>query len=256
MLVAQRHQRIVEIVNQQKSIRVSELANLFSVTDETIRRDLEKLEKGKKLARSHGGAVSIESTADGPEISFQEREVMYVKEKKEIAKEAVKHIVESDKILLDASTTAWYVAKNLPNLPITVLTNSVNVVLELSKKNQITVISTGGTLLARSLSYVGPLAVRSLDLYHVNKAFISSKGIHFGKGISESNEQQARVKQKMIEMADTTYILADHHKFHLQAFAHVTQLSNVERIITDSKASEQDVNDLQDIGLEVIKAVR
>ncbi len=94
MLVAQRHQRIVEIVNQQKSIRVSELANLFSVTDETIRRDLEKLEKGKKLARSHGGAVSIESTADGPEIPFQEREVMYVEEKKEIAKEAVKHIVE------------------------------------------------------------------------------------------------------------------------------------------------------------------
>ncbi|SHM68098.1 DeoR/GlpR family DNA-binding transcription regulator [Gracilibacillus kekensis] len=256
MLVAERHQRIVEVVNQKKSIRVSELAQLFSVTDETIRRDLEKLETDKKLARSHGGAVSIESDNHGPERPFQEREVMYMEEKKEIAQEAVKHIVESDKILLDASTTAWYVAKNLPNIPITVLTNAVNVVLELSKKNRITVISTGGTLLTRSLSYVGPLAERSLDLYHVNKAFLSSKGIHFEKGFSESNEQQARVKQKMIDIADTTYILANHHKFHLQAFAYVTTLSNVQRIITDSNVSDQDVSELQEKGLEVIKALR
>jgi DeoR/GlpR family transcriptional regulator of sugar metabolism len=256
MLVAERHQRIVEVVNQKKSIRVSELANLFSVTDETIRRDLEKLEKEKKLARSHGGAVSIAASQDGPEIPFQEREVMYVEEKKEIAQEAVKHIVETDKILLDASTTAWYVAKNLPNIPVTVLTNSVNVVLELSKKSKVTVISTGGTLLAKSLSYVGPLAERSLDLYHVNKAFLSCKGIHFERGISESNEQQARVKQKMIEIADTTYILADHHKFHFQAFAHVSPLTKVERIITDSNSSDQNIDSLQEIGLEVIKALR
>ncbi|MDX8045138.1 DeoR/GlpR family DNA-binding transcription regulator [Gracilibacillus sp. S3-1-1] len=256
MLVAERHQRIVEVVNEKKSIRVSELATLFSVTDETIRRDLEKLEKEKKLARSHGGAVSIDSSNDGPEIPFQEREVMYVKEKKEIAEEAVKHIVETDKILLDASTTAWYVAKNLPNMPVTVLTNSVNVALELSKKKQITVISTGGTLLQRSLSYVGPLAVRSLDEYHVNKAFLSCKGLHFDKGISESNEQQARVKQKMMEIADTSYILADHHKFHSQAFAHVASLSHVERIVTDSHAENKDVESLQELGLEVIKALR
>ncbi|UOQ87262.1 DeoR/GlpR family DNA-binding transcription regulator [Gracilibacillus salinarum] len=256
MLVAERHQRIVEVVNQRKSIRVSELASLFSVTDETIRRDLEKLEKEKKLARSHGGAVSIANSQDGPEIPFQEREVMYVDEKKAIAQEAVKHIVETDKILLDASTTAWYVAKNLPNIPITVLTNSVNVVLELSKKNQITVISTGGTLLPRSLSFVGPLAVSSLDLYHVNKAFLSCKGVHLEKGMSESNEQQARVKQKMIDIADTTYLLANHQKFHIRAFAHVAPIDNVQRIITDSNAPEQQVYDLKENGIEVIQALR
>ncbi|MFC4402736.1 DeoR/GlpR family DNA-binding transcription regulator [Gracilibacillus xinjiangensis] len=254
MLVAERHQRIVEEVNKRKSVRVSELAALFSVTDETIRRDLEKLEKEKKLARSHGGAVSIKPIADELEISFHEREIIHIEEKKQIAKEAVKHIVESDKILLDASTTAWYVAQNLPNIPITVLTNSVNVVLELSKKQHITVISTGGTLLARSLSYVGPLAERSLDLYHVNKAFLSCKGIHLERGISESNEQQARVKQKMIEIADTTYILADHYKFHTQAFAHVAELGRIERIITDCEVSDQDVEQLKEFGLQIMKA--
>ncbi|WP_163539500.1 DeoR/GlpR family DNA-binding transcription regulator [Gracilibacillus sp. YIM 98692] len=254
MLVAERHQRIIEVVNEKKSIRVSELAKLFSVTDETIRRDLEKLEKEQKLARSHGGAVSIESTEDTPEISYQEREIMYVKEKKEIAKEAAKHIVESDKIILDASTTAWYVAKNLPNIPITVLTNSVNVVVELSKKHYITVICTGGTLHPRSLSYVGPLTERAIDSYHVNKAFLSCKGLHFNHGISESNEQQARVKQKLMEIADTTYILADHHKFHVQAFAHVGPLHKVERVITDSEVSQQDADTLHERDIEVIIA--
>ncbi|MBM7679047.1 DeoR/GlpR family transcriptional regulator of sugar metabolism [Gracilibacillus alcaliphilus] len=250
----ERRQRLLEVVNQRKSVRVSELAKLFSVTDETIRRDLEKLETEKKLARSHGGAVSIAPAQEEPEIPVQEREVMYVDEKREIAQEAVKHIVKSDKILLDASTTAWYVARNLPNQVMTVLTNSLKVELELSKKSNITVISTGGTLQGRSLSYVGPLTERALDLFHVNKAFISCKGIHMDYGISESNEQEAHVKQKMIEMTDTVYILADHHKFHQQAFAHVASLDKVSRMITDSKAEESDILLLQEAGIEVMKA--
>ncbi|WP_130859366.1 DeoR/GlpR family DNA-binding transcription regulator [Gracilibacillus phocaeensis] len=256
MLVAERQQRLLEMVNQRKSVRVTELAKHFSVTDETIRRDLEKLEKEKKLARSHGGAVSITPAHQEPEPPVQEREVMYVEEKKEIAQEAVKHIVVADKILLDASTTAWYVAKNLPNHSITVLTNSLNVELELSRKDKVTVISTGGTLLGRSLSYVGPLTERALDLFHVNKAFLSCKGLHMERGISESNEQQARVKQKMMEIADMTYLLTDHHKFHQQAFAYVAPLENIDRVITDRQAAAIDMEHLQEKGVEVIKAMQ
>ncbi|RCW64249.1 DeoR/GlpR family DNA-binding transcription regulator [Saliterribacillus persicus] len=253
MLVAERHQKIIEIVNDRKSVRVTELSKAFSVTDETIRRDLEKLERDKKLARSHGGAVSIESQQDTPEMTYEEREIMHVEEKKEIAKKAVKHIVEEDKIILDASTTAWYVAKNLPNMNLTVLTNSVKVTLELSKKNKITVISTGGTLLNRSLSYVGPLAENAFDFYHVNKAFLSCKGIHPVRGISESNEQQARVKQKMIEITDTTYVLADHHKYEVQGFAHVSALSKIDRVITDSAAPKEMILELEEKGIHVIQ---
>src|SRR5690625_25646 len=104
MLVAERHQKIIELINERKSIRVTELSKIFSITEETIRRDLEKLESQKKLIRSHGGAVSIH-TSSTSEVSYLEREITNVQEKKQIAFEAVKQVVEGDKIILDASTT-------------------------------------------------------------------------------------------------------------------------------------------------------
>lgn len=231
MLVAERHQKIVEIVNERTSIRVTELSDLFSVTEETIRRDLEKLEKERKLQRSHGGAISIQE--EEAEIHFSERVITNVQEKKAIAYEAAKRVIEGDRIILDASTTAWYMAKALPNMPLTVITNSMKVIMELSKKEKMTVISTGGQLLPKSLSYVGPLAERSLDLYHVNKTFLSCKGVHLEAGLSDSNEQQALLKKKMIEQSDQVILMVDSSKFGKRAFSMIVPPGEVGEVITD-----------------------
>jgi DeoR family fructose operon transcriptional repressor len=253
MLVAERHRKILEFLNRRKSIRVSELSQIFSVTEETIRRDLEKLEKEQKLARSHGGAVSISQNKEAVEIPYSEREITNVKEKREIAAEAVKQVREGDKIILDASSTAWNMARKLPNIPLTVLTNSIKVAIELSSKSQITTISTGGILASRSLSYIGPLAENSLNTYHVNKAFISCKGFDFDYGISESNEEQARIKKKMCDITDKVYVLIDHNKFGARAFSHIDFISNLDCIITDSGVSKETMNSLREKELEVIK---
>ncbi|MCA1024300.1 DeoR/GlpR family DNA-binding transcription regulator [Halobacillus litoralis] len=251
MLVAERQQKIVELVNEKTSLRVSELSNIFSVTEETIRRDLEKLEKEKKLRRSHGGAVKIhQSSIEAP---YSERKVINVQEKKEIAMEAVKHVVEGDSIILDASTTAYYMAKALPNVPITVVTNSVKVAIELSEKQRITVISTGGILHSRSMSYLGPLAELSLEDYHVNKAFISCKGIHLSRGISESNEQQARIKRKMLDSADINFVMVDHSKFGIQAFSRFAELNLVDHILSDQKLDSGIVQQLSERSMNVIR---
>ncbi|MBK5502702.1 DeoR/GlpR family DNA-binding transcription regulator [Peribacillus sp. TH14] len=236
MLVAQRHQKIVELVNERSSIRVTELSEIFSVTEETIRRDLEKLEKETKLLRSHGGAVSLQE--DVSEIHFSERVITNVKEKKVIAYEAAKRVVEGDRIILDASTTAWYMAKALPNISITVITNSTKVVMELSKKEKIEVISTGGRLLPKSLSFVGPIAERSLNMYHVNKTFLSCKGIHLEEGLSDSNEGQALLKKKMIERSDVVILMVDSSKFGKLAFSIIVPPSGVDEIITDEEIDE------------------
>jgi len=251
MLVAERQQKIIELVNERKSIRVTELSQFFSVTEETIRRDLEKLESIKKLSRSHGGAISV-NPLESPEIHYAQREVMNAKEKNEIALEAVKHVNEGEKIILDASTTAWYMAKELPDIQITVLTNSIKAAMELSVKKQITVISTGGSLLPKSLSFVGPLAESSLDEYHVNKAFISCKGLHIDRGLSESNEQQARIKKKMINGADMVCVMIDHTKFGIQAFSRFGDLEVIDRIITDKKVADKVVQQLDDKNLDLI----
>ncbi|MFF2093596.1 DeoR/GlpR family DNA-binding transcription regulator [Paenibacillus sp. NPDC058174] len=233
MLVAERYEKIVQLVNERSSIRVSELSELCGVTEETIRRDLDRLEQAGRLRRSHGGAVSVREQQ--PETPYAEREIMHAEEKKRIAQEALSFIQPNDRILLDASSTAWYMASNLPDIPLTVLTNSIKVAVELSGKEKIEVISTGGLLASRSLSYVGPLAERSLDAYYVNKLFLSCKGVHLEKGISESNELQARIKHKMIGIADQVILLADASKFGVQAFTHVADLSDVNAIITDRR---------------------
>ncbi|PEZ75480.1 DeoR/GlpR family DNA-binding transcription regulator [Bacillus sp. AFS017274] len=236
MLVAQRHQKIVELVNERSSIRVIELSEIFSVTEETIRRDLEKLEKETKLIRSHGGAVSLQE--DDSEIHFSERVITNVNEKKVIAYEAAKRVVEGDRIILDASTTAWYMSKALPNIPLTVITNSTKVVMELSKKEKIEVISTGGRLLSKSLSFVGPIAEKSLTMYHVNKTFLSCKAIHLEEGLSDSNEGQALLKKKMIERSDSVILMVDSSKFGKKAFSLIVPPSEVDEIITDVEIDE------------------
>ncbi|RCW45551.1 DeoR/GlpR family DNA-binding transcription regulator [Paenibacillus prosopidis] len=237
MLVAERYDKIVQLVNERGSIRVTELSELCQVTEETIRRDLDRLEQAGRLRRSHGGAVSVKDQQ--PEIPYFEREVTRADEKKRIAEEAVKLIQPKDRILLDASTTAWYMAASMPDIPLTVLTNSIKVAMELSSKEKIEVISTGGILASRSLSYVGPLAERSLDAYHVDKAFFSCKGVHLERGVSESNELQARIKHKMVGMADQVILLADSSKFGVQAFTHVADLSDIHTIITDGRVSSE-----------------
>lgn len=249
MLVAERLERIVELVNERGSIRVTELSRLCEVTEETIRRDLDRLEREGKLQRSHGGAVSVKDQQ--PETPYFVREVMQAEEKKRIAHEAVRLIEPGERILLDASTTAWYMASLVPDIPLTVLTNSIKVATELSGKEKIEVLSTGGILASKSMSYVGPLAERSLDAYHVDKLFLSCKGVHLTRGISESSELQARVKQKMIQIADRTVLLADSSKFGLQAFTHVAHIHEVDEIITDRSVSRDAEEQMKEMELKV-----
>ena len=252
MLVAERHEKITNLVNEKGSIRVSELSQIFKVTEETIRRDLEKLENDGKLQRSHGGAVSIKE--HDSEAPYFEREIRNVKEKIAVAEKAVKFVSTNDRIILDASTTAWYMAKRLPDIPLTVLTNSMKVAMELVNREKISVITVGGSLLQKSLSFVGPQTNNALDYYHVNKAFISCQGIHAQRGISDSSEMQALVKKKMIEIADEIYLLADYTKFGVQAFSRVATMEAIHYVITDSKTEEEQIQELTELQIKVIRS--
>ncbi|MEO2203854.1 DeoR/GlpR family DNA-binding transcription regulator [Paenibacillus pabuli] len=250
MLAAERYDRIVEMVNESGSMRVSELSDRCRVTEETIRRDLDRLEQAGRLKRSHGGAVSIKD--DQPEIPYRVRETTHAEEKKRIAQAALAMIHPGDRILLDASTTAGYMAANMPDIPLTVLTNSIQVATELSSKDRIEVISTGGQLAQRSLSFVGPLAERSLETYHVDKLFLSCKGVHLeGGGISESNELQARLKQKMVGISDQVILLADVSKFGVRAFARVTGLNAVHAVILNEPLEGNLIHRLKDYDIKI-----
>lgn len=245
MLVKERYEHILQLLDEHGGARVTELSKRFGVTEETIRRDLDQLEKEKRLIRSHGGAMPLREQHQTETFHF-EREIKNIDEKKSIAKAAVQQINENDRIILDPSSTAWYMSKQLPNIPLTVVTNSLKVAMELSGKSHIQVVSTGGILSPRSLSYIGPLAESSLDIYHVDKAFLSCQGVHMERGISDSNELQAHVKQKMIDVADQVYVMVDYSKFWVQSFAHITDWQEIDMVITDSKTGATYIQQLED----------
>jgi DeoR family L-fucose operon activator len=249
MLIVERFKKIEKLVNERGSIRVTELSQLCEVTEETIRKDLDRLESEGRLIRSHGGALSVKGDFD--EIPYLKREAENKDEKKLIAQEAVKHIRLDDCIALDASTTAWYMAQLMPDIPITVLTNSIKAAIELSKKSKIKVISTGGVLSSNSLSFVGPLALNALKLFHVNKAFISCKGVHMDRGISETNELQALVKQAMLALADEVYLVSDYSKFGEQAFAWVASWTQIHHVITDRKTDKTYLDHIREMSVQV-----
>lgn len=253
MLVAVRHNKIVSTLNERETIRVSELSALCGVTEETIRRDLEKLEAQGKLARIHGGAISIKDVDE--DLPHFQREVINKKEKMSVAKEAVKYIEENDIIFLDASSTTLYLARFIPNINLTVLTNSIQICSELAKNSNIHVICTGGALYPNSMSFVGPLTIQTLESYYVNKLFFSCKGIHEEWGISDSNELQALVKRKIIQMAEKKYLLLDHTKVDKKAFANIDAVDAIDVIIIDSNATDEMIAGFEKQEIQIIKAM-
>jgi DeoR/GlpR family transcriptional regulator of sugar metabolism len=247
MLAIERQREILSVLGKEGSVRVAELAQRFEVTDETIRRDLAKLETQGKIVRSHGGALMSE-----PEDAlrpFAWREVAYEMEKAAIGRMAITRIEEDDSILLDASTTCWHMAKRMDDIPLTVVTNSLQIPLALSNRNRIDVHILGGRMGKKSLSFVGPTAEKQLQQYHVDKLFLSCKGADLSRGISDITEAQAHLRRIMLERADKKYLLVDHSKFGLRSLAHICDISVFDEVITDSGTDIDIINALEDKGI-------
>ncbi len=248
MLAIERHREILAMLSREGSVRVTELSERFGVTEETIRRDLGKLETQGKIVRSHGGALMTES--EETLRPFAWREVAYEAEKAAIGQMAISRIEEEDSVLLDASTTCWHMAKRLNDIPLTVITNSLQIPVALSTRGRIDVHVLGGRMGKQSLSFVGPTAERQLQQYHVNKLFLSCKGADLERGISDATEAQAHLRQIMLECADKKYLLIDHSKFGIQSLANICSISVFDEVITDSGTDETTLNRLRDMGIK------
>ena len=251
MLAIERRQKIMAMLNENKSVLVPELAKLFNVTEETIRRDLEKLEKEGLLKRTYGGAVLVENY--NVDIPFEFRNATNIEGKKQIALTLIKYIEDGDTLVMDSSTSALQVAKLLKTKKkITVITNSEQIVNELKVFEDIKVISTGGTLRNKSLSLVGPIAENTLRSLNANKAIISCKGFDIEKGFTESNELEAQVKKMMIEIADQVYMIADHTKMNKTALVNIATLDDVDFIFTDKVLPPSQENAIREKNVEIV----
>ncbi|HHW10735.1 MAG TPA: DeoR/GlpR transcriptional regulator [Firmicutes bacterium] len=253
MLAAERRTLILAQVEQSGSVKVRELSRFFQVTEETIRRDLEELEKQGQLQRTYGGAIKNHGTGYDP--SFARRINTNLAEKQQIARMVKSLIKPGDTLALDASTTALVAARTFSNhLPLTILTNSIQAALELAAKPEINVICTGGTVRESSLSFVGPLAQKVVSEHFYDKAIISAKGLSLEHGMTESNHLEAELKKCMIKSAKEVIFVADHSKFGYVGFARVCALDDIDVIVTDHLLDPEVQQQLKEAGVELIVA--
>lgn len=231
MLGIERRQQIIELIQQDKKVYVSNLSQLFKVTEETIRRDLEKLENESMLTRTYGGAILSQNTLE--DLPFQTRTSMNHEFKQNISIKAANLVNDNDTIMVDASTTCLELIQALQGKKgLTIITNSIKIPYDFTNSN-FNIISTGGNLRAHSLALVGSVAQNALQNYYVNMAILSCKALSLDKGIMESNEPESEFKRSMIKQAEKVILLADHTKFDKTGFIRLIDYSDVDYIITD-----------------------
>lgn len=250
MLPIERKNEILARLMLDGKVIVSDLAKSFGVTEETVRRDLDKLENEGLAKKTYGGAVKNDSL--NIELPYMVRKQTNVEGKKYIAEIISNLINDGDYVLLDSSTTALFTVKSMFNKQnITLITNSVESLMEIPQRNDWRIISTGGELSQSSLAFVGPRVEEVVADYHVDIAVISGKGIDMHKGITDTSDVNARIKKAFIASAKKVILALDSTKFDKISFVRFADIADIHSIVTDKEPSEEWKNYLNSKGIEL-----
>jgi DeoR/GlpR family transcriptional regulator of sugar metabolism len=253
MLSEERHQIILHILENQGAVQVTDLVEQFDVSEMTIRRDLDVLERKGLLRRVHGGAVSDRGRSYEP--PFLSRSTTQQEEKARIGKVAAELVRSGDSITLDVGTTTLEVARNLAEKQnLTIITPCFQIAALLCENPAIRLILTGGILRNSELSMVGHLAERVFDEFYVDKLFLAAAGIDFESGLTEYNLEDTLVKQAMIRTAKQVILVIDSSKFNRVAFTAIAPINVIDTVVTDKSISPSIVARLNDLDIDVILA--
>ncbi|WP_297088066.1 DeoR/GlpR family DNA-binding transcription regulator [uncultured Draconibacterium sp.] len=254
LMANQRREKIMDLVREDGSAKVANLAKLFKVTEVTIRQDLEKLEKDGLIVREYGGAFlkNVEDQVKNFSLVHQDN----MDKKALIAERCLELIETGDTIILDSGTTTTEIAKRLKGMKdITVITNALNIALILGAEPGIEVIVTGGEFKPPTLSLTGQKAADFFHGLNVQKLFLATAGISLKAGLTYPSISDIVVKKAMIDAAEITYLVADSSKIGKSALASLGALSLIDYIITDKgiKNSNRKVFEEHEIELIIAK---
>ncbi|GAB3947281.1 DeoR/GlpR family DNA-binding transcription regulator [Spirosoma harenae] len=253
MLPNQRRDKILELLKEDGSAKVIDLARIFKVTEVTIRQDLDKLEKDGLVTKEHGGAYlkNVEDQVRTFSLGNQEN----IDKKELIAAKCLEFIESGDSIILDSGSTTTEIAKKLRGYKnLTVITNALNIAMMLGAEPGIELIVTGGEFKPPTLSLTGQKAADFFKGINVQKLFLATAGISLKSGLTYPSLSDLVVKKAMIDAADTTYLVADSTKMGRSAFASLGALSLIDYIITDSGIEEKHKQVFHDNEIELIIA--
>jgi DeoR family transcriptional regulator, aga operon transcriptional repressor len=250
-----RHGEILRELHRNGKVLVDDLAARFKISSSTIRRDLAELERSGFLRRTHGGAVPIEQFLYEPfrhVSSFQEQEQQRALEKRLIGLAAAELVLEGETVAIGAGTTTTQVARNLRHRKgIMIVTNAVNIAMELSHSRDVKVCLTGGFLSGDWFALVGPTAIASVGEIFVDKAFIGVDGAHPVHGLTTNYPDQAAIHQAMMKQARQKIAVADHSKIGIVGTALICAPAGIDLLITDRKVSEKKIAPFLKKGIRV-----
>lgn len=228
-----RRSHIVQAIGTDGSVSVANLADQLAVSEMTIRRDLDELEKDGLVRRVYGGAVSARSRSYEP--PFRVRSTESSAAKRRIGKRAAQLVADGDTVALDVGTTTIEVGQNLVDRKnLTVITTSLRIANFFFSQSNTRLILSGGIVRQEEGSLTGELPKEAFKRLYVDRLFLGVASIHSDVGLTEYNWDDAVVKQAMIESAKEVIVVADSTKFETVAFAHVAPFSSIHKLVTDS----------------------
>lgn len=249
---------IVEAVLREGEVSVEALAARLGVSPATVRRDLATLEREGLVRRTHGGATALSPVAYAAfrhDSSFQEQEGRHAEEKRRIGLAAAELVKDGETIGLTPGTTATQVARSLRHRKgITVVTNTVNVAMELGNREDLTVLVTGGYLRGGWFSLVGAAAAHGVREVFLDKVFLGVNAIHAERGLTCLHPEEAAINRALVEQARERIVVADRSKLGRVTRCLICPTSDVHVLITDRDASDEDVRPFHEKGIEVRRA--
>ena len=252
-----RHEYILQRLQEIGSVAVDELCSTLGASIATIRRDLEDLENRSLLRRTRGGAVQLGPLFYEPfrhDTSFQDKVSSFAEEKRRIGLAAAKLVSVGQTVALTGGTTTIEVVRSLKVLSdISIITNTVNVAMELSNRKDIEVIVTGGHLRGSWFTLVGPLATAAAEMLFSDIMFIGVDGIDAKQGLTCTNSSEAEVLRKFVQHAKTKVVVADHSKLGSLSRYLLCPTKEIDRLITDTGAVPSAIAPFEKLGIEVTR---
>lgn len=234
----ERRQQIARLLEIQQRVTVTELSQVFSVSEVTIRKDLTWLEEQKIAVRTHGGAVT--ALANSNEMGFDVREHLQQSEKNLIGSAAATMVRDGETIFIDASTTGLAMAQALKGKrELTVVTNGLRSGMVLASEPGISVLIPGGMLRETSFSIVGTWATNMLKQIHISRAFLGARGFTLIEGLTDVNSEEIELKRALVASVREVVAIIDHSKWDQIAFATFCPLEHIKTIITDAQAPQE-----------------
>lgn len=249
--MAQRHNYILDQLEKNEVVKISDLAKKLDISIVTIRKDIKTLENMNLIYKAHG--LIYKNNPYTQDINVNEKSLLNVEQKRDIAKFAASLIEPNDAILIASGTTVLHFANaiNVTSGKLTVVTSAMNVALALSGKANVEVIQLGGVVRPNSTSVVGPYAEEILKNLSFTKLFLGVDGVDANHGCSTSNLLEANLNNSMIKAAQKTIILTDSSKFGKKGFGKICDLNEVDHIITDTNITEKSRNAIDNLGIEL-----